>query len=105
MTRRSYDPATEHEPLFTVDISSGGGPTLGEHAQAAERAVTSALCPECTRDRPVGLLRQGEHLVWRSHDHVTWGGIRTPCRASGAPVCETGLRAHTRDDKARCRHP
>lgn len=64
------------------------------------------LCPECQGTRPIGLLRQGTHLVWRIHDRLTVGGARIPCRASGVAVCETGLRGLTRADMEEplCRH-
>lgn len=54
---------------------------------AAPKAVTSATCPECGGVRDVGLLRSGQHLVWREHTCRTWSGAALPCRASGVAVC------------------
>jgi len=54
----------------------------------APRSVTTAICPCCgSGNRSVGLLRAGEHLVWRVHYYTTWSGASMPCRASAVAVC------------------
>lgn len=50
------------------------------------RTVASGRCPECSGQR-VGVVRQGEHLVWREHMYTTWGGSRQLCRASNVATC------------------
>lgn len=92
-TAKKYDPAVDHEPLFdAADLAIGGGVRMGEHARAVERAVTTAYCPGHHGDKKTGVMRQGAHLVWRIHDVMTFGGARIQCSASGATLCQTGLR-------------
>ncbi|NAE18326.1 hypothetical protein [Enterococcus hirae] len=91
-------------PAFTADRSETSTP----------RNVTSAPCPSCTQGGHgpgglVGLIRQGEHLLWREHTYPTWSGARLTCRASGVAVCELAPRAGwdgEREGKkpARCAH-
>lgn len=68
----------------------------GAERLRAPRSVAHAKCPGCNRHtakgdtKLTGLLRTGPHLVWRSHDIVTWSGSRRPCPNSGIPICQTG---------------
>jgi hypothetical protein len=50
------------------------------------RSVAQGTCPICLVTS-VGLVRQGNHVVWRLHSYMTWGGTRMPCPTSGVAVC------------------
>lgn len=51
------------------------------------RTIASGRCPECIGGTRVGVVRQGEHLLWREHYYTTWSGARQLCRASGVATC------------------
>lgn len=76
--------------LFVIDAKPAGRERLRR-----PRSVAQAFCPCCHREtakgdrKLTGLVRQGDHLVWRPHDIVTWAGTRIPCRASSVPACQT----------------
>jgi hypothetical protein len=67
------------------------------------RSVAFATCSKCHTPKPVGLVRVGEHLIWRPHNIVTWSGARQPCPASGVAVCITPAKQVTKG-AARCPH-
>lgn len=50
------------------------------------RSVAAGRCPECSNMR-LGVVRQGQHLVWRQHYYITWSGAQVVCRASGVATC------------------
>lgn len=63
--------------------------------QRSQRSVAFGTCPMCHSVKPVGLLRAGEHLVWRRHTYVTWNDVVMDCSASGVAVCVARDRANT----------
>lgn len=69
-------------PLFADDAV----PVMRAERQRTQRAVTFARCPLCTAER-IGLVRSATHLLWRTHDVVTWSGARLPCHGSGVALC------------------
>lgn len=101
----TYDPAADHDPLFDLDPTTGGGTPMGEHAKATDKTVGTAWCPERNDTRKTGLHRQGQHVVWRIHDRVTAGGVRIQCRASGVPLCSTGHNGRDSEHPPSCSHP
>jgi hypothetical protein len=77
------------------------------------KTIASGRCPECHNGR-LGVVRQGEHLLWREHTYTTWSGARLTCRASGVATCVAPERVsrdypmhiailcpHTRDARER----
>lgn len=102
MARDKYDPADDHEPMFEVT------PVMRGYSEPRRttyvRAVDHAFCPECRSDRRIGLLLQGQHLVWRVHEKVTMSGARMQCGASGAPVCTTRPRPDGDGENVNCKH-
>jgi hypothetical protein len=68
------------------------------------RSVTRAKCPKCLTAMPVGLIRVGEHLVWREHYITTWGGARRPCPASGVAVCALPPKDNVSNGVGYCKH-
>jgi hypothetical protein len=59
------------------------------------RTIASGRCPECHNGR-LGVVRQGEHLMWRQHYYITYSGARLICQASGVATCVAPERK-TRD--------
>lgn len=59
------------------------------------RSVAWGNCPCCHAGpvKPVGLVRQGDHLVWRGHDYATWSGARVQCPASWVALCNLPQRS------------
>lgn len=51
-------------------------------------SVAMGKCPECATDRPIGIVPQGTHLVWRLHVRRTLSGAGLECPASGVRVCD-----------------
>ncbi|WP_426566403.1 hypothetical protein ACPPVT_07605 [Angustibacter sp. McL0619] len=86
------------------------GPTNSGERQKPIRSVAQAICPSCNRRttkgdvKLTGLVLQGQHLIWRPHDVVTWGGAHTPCPASGTTVCTNPAKAASYIEAVRCRH-
>lgn len=50
------------------------------------KSVRFGKCPGCTAPR-IGLVRLGDHLIWRQHWITTWHGTRVLCYASFIAVC------------------
>lgn len=69
-------------PLFSVEQLA---PARDERPKRP-RSVAMGNCPMCSKN-PVGLVRQGDHLVWRSHFYTTWGGAARQCQASNVAIC------------------
>lgn len=76
------------EPLFEMEPT----PKPKEERQRSPRSQAFAWCPDCATRTMTGLILSDSHLVWRAHAVTTWSGAVRPCRAEGAPVCETGVR-------------
>jgi hypothetical protein len=70
-----------------------------------QKSVAQGKCPECTRPK-IGLLAQGDHIVWRQHYYTTWHGTPMPCRASGVTACVAPERDPLDPSMpVRCPHP
>lgn len=69
---------------------------LKQKRSRGPRSVTFSDCPKCANLR-VGLVRTGNHLVWREHTYTTWGGTSRPCTASGVAVCSLPDKARKLD--------
>lgn len=82
----TYDPALDHDPLFELP-TRGTGESTTRRARSTPSAA-HGKCPDCATDKPVGLVRQGEHLAWRVHLRRMLSGASLECRASGVPLCE-----------------
>jgi hypothetical protein len=68
------------------------------------RSVAQGTCPVCLGS-PVGQVRQGNHVVWRLHSYMMWGGTRMPCATSGVGVCVAPERNPLHpSDPVRCGH-
>ena len=94
-----YDPADDHEPL-PFEIPASGGSTEGRR-RTSVKSVEFGLCPGHVGDgtgRGTGLVRQGEHLVWRVHHIRTFGGATLDCPSSGQPVCTSPSKSAKRVD-------
>jgi hypothetical protein len=90
-----YDPADDHEPMFDLAQPQGGGSEVSKRNRS-QPSVTFGSCPSHASDgRQTGLVRQGDHLVWRLHDKVTLSGTRMHCSASGATLCTVPARELT----------
>jgi hypothetical protein len=62
-----------------------------------QRSVAHASCPQCLNDK-VGVVRQGNHLVYKDHWVATWSGSSRQCIAGGQRLCDLPPRdtyAHT----------
>lgn len=83
MARRKFDDIPT-ESMFSDDEVAG----LKEDKPKPERArtIASGRCPECSNMR-LGVVRQGDHLLWRVHTYTTWSGAKLTCRASGVATC------------------
>ena len=54
----------------------------------SQPSVTFGTCPgHASNGRQTGLVRQGDHLVWRLHEKATQSGARMQCTVSGATLC------------------
>lgn len=67
------------------------------------KSVAQGKCPKCTREK-IGLLRQGEHIVWRHHTYKTWHNVPVECPASGVAVCVLPEGEPVLNGKLRCSH-
>lgn len=75
------------EPRGTAELFGAEPYSAGKVKRpAGPRASAVGKCPECHKAK-VGLLRQGNHLVWREHRYSTWSGAPMVCRASGVALC------------------
>jgi hypothetical protein len=83
-----YDPAQDHDPLFGLTAAQARPAHGPEPHGDGARAATWGKCPECANERKIGLLLQGEHLVWREHWLRTWGSLLRQCHASGTRLCQ-----------------
>lgn len=63
------------------------------HAPA--KTAAALRCPECVAFRATGLVRQGDHLVWRVHSRRV-GKHLVMCKASGTRLCEVPDRDGTK---------
>lgn len=88
--KNDYDPAADHEPLF--DVTSVQGGVRDPERKRYERSVARAMCPQCATDKPTGLIRQGQHLVWRLHTRTLGSGARLECPSAGVPICQVAPR-------------
>ena len=83
MTKKDASRGTA--PMF--DLPTGGGPA--PEPKQRLRTIVSGKCPACVNQgKKVGLVRDGQHLIWRVHWVKTFGSTSRPCHASGAPLCE-----------------
>jgi len=83
MSRKRTDHGTT--PMF--DLPTGGG--LAPEPKQRLRTIVSGKCPQCVNQgKKVGLVRDGQHLIWRVHWVKTFGSTSRLCHASGAPLCE-----------------
>jgi hypothetical protein len=96
----TYDPATDHEPLFDIAPHETGGSEVTRRDRKVT-VVDYVDCPECASKRAIGLIWQGEHVVVKLHDRVTMSGARLECRASGVPLCQLPAEAY---DGVLCPH-
>jgi hypothetical protein len=105
--KRKFDDVPT-EPLFDMEATE-------DHSEKQKRvkSVASGRCPEC-KNLKLGVVRQGEHLLWREHTYTTWSGARITCRASLIATCVAPERIagdlpmhvavlcpHTRDERSR----
>ncbi|GAB6898626.1 hypothetical protein JCM9957A_17160 [Kineosporia succinea] len=45
-------------------------------------------CPNCGRTKQVGLVPDGDHLVFRAHRWVTYEESQIECSGGGRPLCD-----------------
>ena len=50
-------------------------------------SIARGSCPECHHRGTIGIVRQGNHHVWRVHRKTTMSGSGMDCHASGVPIC------------------
>jgi hypothetical protein len=75
------------DPIGTGDLFDATPYDEGKARRpAGQKASAVGKCPCCHKAK-VGLLRQGNHFVWREHTYRTWSGAPMTCRASGVTVC------------------
>ena len=81
----TYDPSLDHDPLFELP-TRGAGESTTRRARSTPSAA-HGKCPDCATDKPVGLVRQGEHLAWRvAPASDALGGLPRVPGVRGAPV-------------------
>jgi hypothetical protein len=91
------------EAIETLPLPFDEPPRRRKERRQSQRSVAFAICPKHQAVKPTGLVRVGEHLVWREHHYVTWAGTRRPCPASGVAVCLVSPKEVTKG-AARCSH-
>lgn len=70
------------------EVSDEGSAPGTESQQKSVRSVAWGRCPGCHTYKAIGLVPQGEHLAWRLHSVMTYGGARVTCAASGQRLCD-----------------
>lgn len=96
MMVRKFD-AVDTAPLFDMDATD-------KPKRERVKSVRQAKCPHCSAVK-TGLVRQGDHLVWRLHTLTTWAGTSRTCPASGVAVCVAPERVPLIPSRpARCKH-
>lgn len=83
MTKRKFD-GVPTESMF--DDESVEDMRQEKVREKRPRTIASGRCPECSNAR-LGVVRQGEHLLWREHYFTTWSGAKQICRASNVATC------------------
>lgn len=88
--RRLNKDGTDPFGTEPFDIELPAQPHAQEGAEAKKRWVKPedyGKCPRCLAMK-VGLMKQGDHLVWKEHSFATYGRARFTCEASGQRVCD-----------------
>lgn len=83
---RRRHPDIPQDPLpVDLETSTAGEPTK----QRGVKSVRYAECPDCTKDKPTGVVRNDDGSeVFRPHNKVLTTGRRIRCSGSGkeAPI-------------------
>ena len=81
------------DDMLPIDIPPQPVRSTSERAtESPVKSVAWGRCPGCNRYKAIGLVPLGQHLVWRAHTYMTYGNVKTPCRASLTRLCEQPAR-------------
>jgi hypothetical protein len=84
---KKYDPSVDHDALFDFDQQSGS--ERGARRNKSVPSVARGKCPDCANHKPIGIVKQGEHLAWRLHTRcMPSGAMLVECTASGVRLCD-----------------
>jgi hypothetical protein len=97
MSPKKYDPSKHHDALLDLPERA-----RGQERKKYLKSSAQGNCSDCATQKKIGLVRQGEHIVWRQHWIKTWGNAVRQCRASGAPVCEAPARVIPGETPPKC---
>jgi hypothetical protein len=80
------------EPMFDMEPVTKSTTQQGDIAKAKPlRTIARGRCSHCLA-ASVGLVRVGDHLVWRNHTKKTYSDANIPCRASSVRLCVAPAR-------------
>lgn len=93
----------DESEIPTIELFDAEGFRQEKQRPEYTKSVAQGKCPKCTKAK-IGLVRQGEHLVWRHHTYRTWQNAPVECPASGVAVCVLPEGTPAIDGHLRCKH-